>query len=449
MPQNMYSKFIKYIGENDLVKPHNMVLLAVSGGIDSMVMTHMFNRLGIPTGIAHCNFSLRGEESDSDEEMVRKYAEEHKIPFFSIRFKTLDFATENGLSVQMAARELRYKWFEEIRIKNVFDSIAVAHNLNDNIETILLNLVRGTGIAGMTGIKPFNERIIRPLLFATRYEIIEYCNKHHIVFREDKSNSDTKYTRNKIRHLVIPVLKEINPSIETTLNETALRFAGINEIVSDYISALKNTISKQKGELITFDISLLKTHFKNPTILYELFKHFGISSAQVEDLCKVIEGKTGGVLLTHSHTLLKNREEFIVSPRGSSDEEICHIKNITGLKKNPVIASAGYINITTNFKVPTDSLTACIDSDKISFPIIIRKWKPGDFFYPLGMKQKKKLSDYFIDNKFSGFDKEKVFVLESDGKIVWIIGNRIDDRFKITGSTIRVLVLKCFARRSL
>jgi len=438
----MYSKFIKYIAENDLLKSNHRVLLAVSGGIDSMVMTHMFIRLSIPTGIAHCNFSLRNEESDRDEGLVRKYAEEHNIPFYSIRFQTKDFANENGLSVQMAARELRYKWFEEIRTKNGYDSIAVAHNLNDNIETILLNLVRGTGIAGMTGIKPSNERIIRPLLFATRHEIIAYCHKNHIVFREDKSNSDTKYTRNKIRHLVIPVLKEINPSIETTLNETAIRFAGINEIVSDYISALRKTISKQNGELITFNISLLKSHLKNPTILFELFKQFGINSAQVDDLHKVIEGKTGGVLLTHSHRILKNRKEIIVSQKCEINEEFYNIKNITGLRKSHGIASAGYVNINPEFEIPTDSLTACIDSEKITFPLIIRKWKPGDFFYPLGMKQKKKLSDYFIDNKFSGFNKEQVFVLESDGKIVWIIGNRIDDRFKLTKSTKKALLIK-------
>jgi tRNA(Ile)-lysidine synthase len=442
MPHFMYSNFIKYIAENDLLKPHHRVLLAVSGGIDSMVMTHLFLRLGIPTGIAHCNFSLRNEESDFDEGLVRKYAEEHNIPFYSIRFQTKDFANENGLSVQMAARELRYKWFEEIRIRNEYDSIAVAHNLNDNIETILLNLVRGTGIAGMTGIKSSNEKIIRPLLFATRNEIIEYCHKHHIIFREDKSNSDTKYTRNKIRHLVIPVLKEINPSIETTLNETALRFEGINEIVSDYITALKKAISKQNGEQITFNISLLQVHLKNPTILFELFKEFGINSAQVDDLHQVIEGKTGGVLLTHSHRILKDRGVIIVSRKQELNEEMYHINNITGLKNNPLIASARYINITPKFEVPSDSLAACLDSEKIAFPLIIRKWKPGDFFYPLGMKQKKKLSDFFIDNKFSGFDKEQAFVLESEGNIVWIIGFRIDDRFKLTALTTRVLLIK-------
>lgn len=437
----MYREFTKYIAENDLFKPHNRVLLAVSGGIDSMVMSHLFLRLGNETGIAHCNFSLRNDESDKDEMLVWRYAEEHNIPFYSIRFQTKVFANENGLSVQMAARELRYKWFEEIRIKHGYDSIAVAHNLNDNIETVLLNLVRGTGLSGMTGMKPLNNKIIRPLLFATRNVINEYCLRHKIVFREDKSNSDTKYTRNKIRHLVIPVLKEINPSIETTLNETAGRFSGINDIVSDYIAALNDTISKHNGELITYNISLLKAHLKNSTILFELFKPFGINSSQIDDLIDVIEGKTGGMLSTSSHRILKNRKEIIISHKVEIKEESYPVKNLTALRKIPLISSAGYVNITTRFEIPTDSLIACVDSEKLSFPLTIRKWKIADYFYPLGMKQKKKLSDYFIDNKLSAFDKELVYIMESDGKIAWIIGYRIDERFKITSSTKRALVM--------
>ena len=220
----MLDRFRKFIAENNLINPGDRILLAVSGGIDSMVMTHLFLQLDHKMGIAHCNFSLRDEESDKDEEMVRKFAGEHNILFFSTRFKTKAFAKENGLSVQMAARELRYIWFEKIRLENLFDKIAVAHNLNDNIETLIINLTRGTGIAGLTGMRSISNRIIRPLLFATRKDITEYCLQNQITFREDKSNADTKYTRNKIRHLVIPVLKEINPSIETTLNETAERF---------------------------------------------------------------------------------------------------------------------------------------------------------------------------------------------------------------------------------
>jgi tRNA(Ile)-lysidine synthase len=440
----MLNEFKKFIAENNLIKPGDRILLAVSGGIDSMVMTHLFLRLGNETGIAHCNFSLRARESDKDEEMVRKYAAEHNIPFYSIRFETKAFAKKNGLSVQMAARELRYAWFEEIRKENGYDTIAVAHNLNDNIETLIINLTRGTGITGLTGMRPAINRIIRPLLFATRHDITDYCNQHRIIFREDKSNTDTKYTRNKIRHLVIPVLKEINPSIETTLNETAERFTGINEIVSEYISGLRERVSVQKREFITFNLSLLKEHLHNKDVLFELFKPFGINNVQLNDLIKVIDGKTGGQIFTDSHRIIKNRKEIIVSHEDTGNETFYCIKNIPGFRKVSGIASAGYVNITDKFEIPSDPFIACIDSEKVSFPLIIRKWKVGDHFYPLGMKQKKKLSDYFIDNKYSRIDKENILILESDGKIVWIIGDRIDNRFRITKSTKKALIIKSF-----
>ncbi|MCX6325220.1 MAG: tRNA lysidine(34) synthetase TilS [Bacteroidia bacterium] len=438
----MLNEFKKFISENNLVKPGDKILLAVSGGIDSMAMTHLFHKSGNEIGIAHCNFTLRASESDKDEEMVRKYAAEHNIPFYSTRFETKAYAKKNGLSVQMAARELRYTWFEEIRKENSYDTIAVAHNLNDNIETLLINLTRGTGITGLTGMKLLSNNIIRPLLFATRNDITDYCNKHLIIFREDRSNADTKYTRNKIRHLVIPVLKQINPSIETTLNETTQRFTGINEIVSEYISGLRAGISTEKAGLITFNISLLKNYLQNLTVIFELFKPFGISNVQLYDLIKVIEGKTGGLIITHSHRIIKNRKEIIISHLENENAVCYSIKNIQGFLKVPGIVSAVYRNKTDEFKISSDSSIACIDSEKISFPLLIRKWKSGDHFYPLGMKRMKKLSDYFIDNKYSKFDKENIFILESNGEIVWIIGDRIDNRYKITASTKKVLVIK-------
>ncbi len=438
----MINKFKKFISENNLINPGDKILLAVSGGIDSMVMTHLFQSLDYKIGIAHCNFSLRARESDKDEEMVSIYASEHNIPFYSIRFETKAFAKENGLSVQMAARELRYKWFEEIRSKHSYDSIAVAHNLNDNIETLIINLIRGTGLTGMTGMRPVSNRIIRPLLFATRQEILSFQIRHKIAFREDKSNADTKYTRNKIRHLIIPVLKEINPSIESTLNETAERFTGINEIVSDYISGLREIISEEKEQFVTFNISQLKIYLHNKAILFELFKPFDITNARLNDLVKVIDGKTGSQIITGTHRIIKNRNEIIVSAEEIADETLYTIKNISAFCIFPGISSARYVTINQTFEIPSDSHMACVDSEKVTFPLVIRKWKAGDYFYPLGMKQKKKLSDYFIDNKYSKFDKENIFILESDGKIVWIIGDRIDNRFKITSSTKKGLLIK-------
>lgn len=438
----MIDEFKRFISENNLIKPGDKILLTVSGGIDSMVMAHLFHQQDYKIGIAHCNFTLRGSESDKDEELVRKFASENNIPFFSIRFETKEFAKEKKLSVQMAARELRYKWFEEIRMRHGYDSIAVAHNLNDNIETLLINLTRGTGLIGMSGMKPLTNRIIRPLLFATRQDILTFRNKHKIVFLEDKSNADTKYIRNKIRHLIIPVLKEINPSIEITLNETAERFAGFNEIVSGYISRLRESISEEKEHLITFNISLLNSWLDNKAVLFELFKPYGITNALLIDLIKVIKGKTGGQIITDRYRIIKNRKELLVSDEETGKEILYTIDDIKAFCNFPGISSTKNIKINETFDIPSDPCIACIDSQKVSFPMIIRKWKKGDYFYPLGMQQKKKLSDYFIDNKYSRYDKENIFVLESGGKIVWVIGDRIDDRFKITSSTTKGLLIK-------
>jgi tRNA(Ile)-lysidine synthase len=438
----MIDEFNRFIKENNLIKPGDNILLTVSGGIDSMVMTWIFHHLQYNIAIAHCNFSMRGLESDKDEELVHHFATEHNIPFHCIKFETKAYAKKNGLSVQMAARELRYKWFEEIRKENGYNSIAVAHNLNDNIETLLINLARGTGLAGMAGMKPVNNNIIRPLLFATRRDITEFRDQHNIEFREDRSNSDTKYTRNKIRHQIIPLLKEINPSIENTLNETAVRFSQYNEIISEYISGIRDSIIQQKDQFTTLNITALKKYLHNKVILFELFKPYGVTNALLFDLIKVIEGKTGGQIITGTHRIIKNRNKIVLSDEKINIETSYPIGNIHDFSIFPGISSAKNVRITKNFKINTNPHLAFIDSQKVSFPFIIRKWKAGDHFYPLGMNQKKKLSDYFIDKKYSKFDKENIFILESAGKIVWIIGDRIDDRFKITSSTKKGLLIK-------
>ena len=438
----MLDDFNIYIKENNLVAKEDRILLAVSGGIDSMVMTRLFLEADFNIGIAHCNFSLRSEESDKDEELVKNYAAEHNVPFYYKRFNTKAFAKENGLSVQMAARELRYNWFEEIRKEHDFNFIAVAHNLNDNIETLLINLTRGTGITGMTGMRPAHDRIIRPLLCASRQKIVEFSKKFSIIFREDKSNAETKYIRNKIRHLVIPVLKEINPSIETTLNETAERFSEINAILSEHIRLINDKVRKQKGQNTIFNISLLKKNLLNNTILYELFKPYGIIGLQLKYLLKIIDGRTGGMIYTGTHRIIKNRKELIVSPVKADEEIYYKIRNVAGFRKVPEIISARNISINSNFTIPSDAHTACLDSHKITFPLIIRKWRSGDYFYPLGMKKRKKLSNYFVDKKYSIPEKEKTLIIESAGEIVWIIGERIDERFRITGNTKRILILE-------
>lgn len=438
----MLERFKDYIADKQLIGPGDKILLAVSGGIDSMVMTHLFRQLSYKIGIAHCNFSLRGIESDQDEAMVRKCATDNNIKFHSVRFETREYAANKGLSIQMAARELRYTWFEEIRKKNGYDSISVAHNLNDNIETMIINLIRGTGIAGLTGMKPITNNIIRPLLFATRNQIVEYSNLNDVPYREDRSNTETKYIRNKIRHLVIPVLKDINPSVESTLSEMLNRFSGTNEILEEYISDLTEKISVRKDDLISFNVIGLRALSKNKTILYELFKPFSINNLQVDELIKIINGRTGGNIITGTHRIIKNRNEIIVSPDISKNKKFIVINDLEELHAAGHIDSAIIMPVTVDFTIPSDSATACLDAGKITFPLTIRSWNNGDYFYPFGMQQKKKLSNYFVDNKYSAIKKEKALILESDGNIVWLIGDRIDNRFRISRSTSNALIIK-------
>ena len=444
----MLDKFLKYIEENHLFKKEDRVLLAVSGGIDSMVMADLFIRSGIKSGIAHCNFCLRGRESDKDEELVKNMAAFHKIPFYSTRFETKKYSESKGISIQMAARELRYDWFEETRRKKRYDVIAVAHNLNDNIETLLINLTRGTGIAGLTGIKNSGNNIVRPLLFAPREMIREYQIKHRVKFREDRSNTQTKYTRNKIRHLVIPVLKEINPSIEATLNETCERLGATNDIVNYFTDKLRKSLLKEKDGNLAMNITRLKPLLRNNTLLYELFKPFGINGSLVSDLHNIAEGETGSHLFTGTYRFLKNRNEIIISVQAKTKDEYYKANSLAGLRKIPGIVSVSKIIPAPGFIIPSDRDTACLDFEKISFPIVLRKWLPGDFFYQLGMKKKKKLSDYFIDSKLSRLDKEKALILESGSKIAWIVGERIDDRFKVTDATRKILIIKSEAEKS-
>jgi len=438
----MLNLFLKYIEENKLVKKGDRILAAVSGGIDSMVMTDLLLKAGLLSGIAHCNFSLRGKESDKDEDVVRKYALENEIPYFSIRFRTAVYAKERGISIEMAARELRYGWFETIRTKNGYASVAVAHNLNDNIETLLLNLIRGTGIAGLGGMKPSADHIIRPILFATRRSIEEYCSENKLIYREDRTNADVRFKRNKIRHELIPLMKEINPSIETTLNETAERMSQTHDIVSCYIAETSKLILKGTDDQIVVNISKLQPYLDNQAVMFELFRRFGITGALLKDLQNIITGRTGGQIITGTHRFLRNRNDIIITEELKEVNDSFRISSLSDLKKSPLIESAKTVIIKEGFKISSDPLIAFLDAGKISFPLTIRKWKTGDFFYPFGMTGKKKLSDYFIDRKFSRLKKEKVYIMESEGKIVWIIGEKIDNRFRITRSTEKALVLK-------
>jgi tRNA(Ile)-lysidine synthase len=439
---SMLQEFLNFTRENLLITGNRKVLMAVSGGIDSMVMSHLFISAGIPSAIAHCNFNLRGKESNMDESFVGKLAAKHSIPFHKVSFDTTGYAEEKGISIQMAARELRYRWFEKVRSEYGYESIALAHNLNDNVETFFINLLRGTGISGLTGMKPRFRYLIRPLLFATRNAITEYSVQNKIKFREDRSNADVKYVRNRLRHNIIPLFRELNPSFDLTITETAGRFEEINEIVSAFIAGIRERSACFKNDMLSFSISELKKVSTGTTVLFELFRPYGLSSVQLDELKKIIGSKSGHTLLTKTHRITKNRDELIITELAREPEVQYQAESLSQLRKFPGFISAVTKAAGKGFQVPQSSSTACLDAEKIMFPVVIRRWAPGDFFYPLGMKSRKKLSDYFIDKKYSIPEKEKQMILESSGNIIWVIGKRIDNRFRVTDTTRKVLIIK-------
>lgn len=438
----MIEEFRKYISGNQLFSPDEKILLGVSGGIDSMVMFHLFLRCGYEFGIAHCNFNLRGAESDEDELFVRNNAERHNIPFHVNSFNTTTYASENGVSIQMAARELRYSWFEEIRKKEGYTVISLAHNLNDNIETFIINLVRGSGITGFAGIRPRSENLVRPLLFATRADISEYCEKYEVSYREDSSNIDTKYVRNKIRHLVVPVLKEINPSFENTIDETIARSAEISEIYLRHITGIKNTLLSETATGLTVKIADIAELSPLNTIIYELFREYGLSRSMIPEFIKLTKSRSGSQLLTPTHRFIRNRGEILISRTLPENQTRIVCSSIEELLSAGLPAQISIESCREGFLLPQEKNSTCLSLNKLKFPVTIRNWQPGDTFYPLGMNRKKKLSDFFIDNKFSVPEKEAALIMESDGEIASILGIRTDNRFRITKSTTRCLIVK-------
>ena len=381
-------------------------ILAVSGGADSICMLHAFKYLNLKILVLHCNFSLRGKESDMDEQFVKRFCDSYGIAHSVKKFDTLKYARENGLSVEMAARELRYTWFREMKEKKKMDYIVVAHHADDVAETVLINLCRGTGIKGLTGIKSINGDILRPLLPCSRTDILKYIEDHQLGFRTDSTNNSLDYVRNKIRHQIIPVLKEINPSFLDTMTENC--------------ETLKETAPY--------------------TFLYETLKPFGFNKVQIRDILNTHTAIPGKQFIAGHHTLERGRIFWRLYDNSKCSRTIVSIPT-TG------IYTIGKLKVeftlfprTEEFVIPQQPDIACLDADKLQFPLLIRNWQAGDYFCPIGMKKsKKKLSDFFRDQKFSSKQKQECLLLLSDEKIAWIIGNRPDDRFKITSFTSNIL----------
>ncbi|NTW31465.1 MAG: tRNA lysidine(34) synthetase TilS [Bacteroidetes bacterium] len=488
----MLKNFKEFISTNELFCKSDKILVAVSGGIDSIVLCHLLGKEGFDFGIAHCNFNLRGKESDGDEKFVKNLAKQLNVPFYVKKFDTQAYSEKHGISIQMAARDLRYSWFEEIRIKNHYDYIATAHHQNDEIETFFINLIRGTGIAGLHGIKAKTGNIVRPLMFAGRNQIDNFASKNKIEYREDSSNASLKYLRNKIRHQLIPLLKEMNPDIENSITNDIKKISQIENVFQSLVEEKKAGIVKHEREIAFIDIEKIYDLQHKELFLFEYLKPYNFSGEIIKKISDSLKSLSGKQFFSSTHRLVKDRTQLIISPLNDTNKETIflikkncleiktplHLKFKTFNISNPINSQMGlkslcrdHLNypdlkvgaiqnsceqralaqnikksnnicddLFDNSEILKKKNIACIDNDKLIFPLKLRKWKAGDYFYPYGMKGKKKISDFFTDQKLSLLDKENTWLLCNDNDIIWVVGYRLDNRYRITNKTQRVLI---------
>lgn len=415
------------------------LFLAVSGGMDSIVLLQLFHQLNYEIAVLHCNFSLRNLESDGDEEFVKYYCESKKIPLFVQKFDTKQFAEDAKLSIQVAARKLRYDWFYEQLADENFDYILTAHHLDDSLETFLINLTRGTGLEGLTGIPAQNDKIIRPFLPFSRVEIEKYIQENNLQWREDSSNASDKYFRNKVRHAIVPVLKELNPNLLSSFQNTVENLQQTQSLVEDASKLVFQIVVQEEANQLKINLIELMKLPNYAAYLYQWLKDFGFTAW--EDIYDLVSAQSGKQVFSETHILLKDRDFLILYAKEiHSDKEEYFIPKELQEVKVPLKISFCNINDISN----TNSNCIFVDEELLQFPLTIRKWQKGDYFYPLGMLGKKKLSKYFKDEKMSLIDKSNRWLLCSDNQIVWVIGKRQDERFKITENTNHKLQIKLF-----
>lgn len=436
-----------YIEKQQLLSGDGPVLVGLSGGADSVALLALLVQLDYPCVALHCNFHLRGDESVRDEQFAREMARTLDVPFYKIDFDTAAYGAEHHLSIEMAARELRYNWFEEMRLRLGAQAIAVAHHRDDSVETVLMNLVRGTGIRGLGGIRPKNGYVVRPLLAVSRSDILDWLAEQQLSYVTDSTNLSDAYTRNFIRLRVLPLLEELNPSVKAAIARTADHLAE-TEAIYLYV------VEKARRELLKEDfripIARLMEYPSPATILYELLKPYGFTRQVADDVFRSLTGESGKMFYSPDYRLLKDREYLLLSPVKKEEERKYTFTAddiVEEVWRGPVELSFFKSVITTDFCFRKDKHIAYFDYDKLSFPLTLRKWKEGDWFIPFGMKGRKKLSDYFSDHKFSRMDKEQTWLLCSGENILWIVGERSDNRFCIDKTTKSVLVVNFFSTK--
>lgn len=454
---NLTERFRKGIDQDHLFLPKDKLLLAVSGGVDSVVLCELCQQAGFDFIMAHCNFQLRGEESDRDEDFVKQLSVRYQKEVLVKRFDAKLYSIQNKVSTQVAARELRYSWFYEL-LENASQIpsseselrtpasrlqppvfLLTAHHADDNIETVLMNFFKGTGIAGLRGILPKQGKIIRPLLNFRKDELLEFARENNLQWVEDSSNITDKYSRNYFRHQVIPLVQKIFPKAGANLLDNIKRYTDTELLYIQAIEHHKKKLLEYRGNEIHIPVLKLRQSEPLHTIIYEIIKGFNFTSAQTHEVTGLLSSESGKYVQSSTHRIIRNRKWLIIAPAATEEADTILIE-----EGNTCIQRADFRlefskSGTINYKPQTIKSTAQLDLHQIRFPLILRKWKSGDYFYPLGMMKKKKLSRFFIDQKLSKTEKENAWVLESDKRIIWVIGYRIDERFKVQNKTIEIL----------
>ena len=426
----MLDQFKQHIAQKFTEIFNGKTLLAVSGGVDSMVLLHLYFALKLDFAVAHCNFQLRGTESDLDEKLVADFCIKNNIPFFVERFDTMQIVEARKLSIQIAARELRYNWFKQICIDQNYQFIATAHHLDDQAETFLINFTRGTGIDGLVGIPEKNENIIRPLLSFSREDILKYAIENEMAWREDQSNASTKYLRNKMRHLVLPVLKEENAEFLKSFQNTLNHLKQAQLLANDAVAFFEKDCVKMIDDQLEIDLEKTENFNNKKHYLLQILKRYGFSS--IDEIEKICISDAGKVLKNDQYTILKDRKKLIVFEEKSVLKHVFYIKSKDDVLNLPFLMNISEVE-TEEFN--TDKRTIFVNSNLLKWPLVLRRKKTGDYFQPFGMNGIKKVSKFFKDEKLSKIQKDNTWILENgDGKIIWIVGLRADDRFKITSN---------------
>jgi tRNA(Ile)-lysidine synthase len=442
MVTDLLDQFLEYWGKKQFAEKEQIVLLAVSGGMDSMVMADLFQKSGIKFAVAHCNFGLRGEASDLDERLVRDWCNTNNIVIHSILFDTKQKSLEWKKATQETARILRYEWFEVIRQENKYAVVATAHHANDNVETLMINLFKGTGISGIHGIMPRQGRIIRPLLFAGREMIASYATENKIPFREDASNATDDYLRNAVRHNIIPAVQQLFPHVIGSVNESIARFSEAEILYKRAIDIERKQLLDKRGHDYYIPIRKLLPREPLATICYELLVPFGFTSRQLPHVLSLLESESGRHISSSTHRIIRNRDFLVITSLPAETADLIVIDAV------PCKVNTGKFSYSFSVHpkpkiIPADPNIACLTMAEIEFPIVLRTWRTGDYFYPLGMKmKKKKVSRLLVDEKIALHDKEDIRILECNKRIAWVSGIRLDDRFKIKESTEQALVVK-------